>query len=972
MLFASLREWLVQKSKTSRQRRSPGAARRRACLLLERLEDRLVPAAPAPVFFIDHGNLNIQGDAHDHHLVITPLPWQGAPTAGGSNQPGAYHIEDWQSNLSTDVFGVTGDLTIQLGGHSFVLLADIIVPGQLHVHGANLGIYGTTVAGSANLHANGLPDDYVEVYQSHFFQEVHLAAGAGQFSLDDSTFEGDVDVSTANRGPVSLNLTATNLHGDLKLETGNADPAVFNAGSYTLNMNQVIVEGTTEIHTGATDGSILFANHRPTFAPGMDLEHCFLHKLEVDVEAPIGAINLDDVHTLADIKVRSSYYVERFAVSNANFHNGINLQAEGNCYFQDVHLEHVRTTGAFLRTAVTDYHPPVLPTFDPPTFAEIQGLTSDPSIELIDLQVDGGLLMVYASGYAGLSDRSRHNGVHWNFEIQLDGVTAGDRTDLLLEDGNHMVRMGNCHFQGELHIHGNDNGTIGLLDLGSNTYGDGRNLENVERDADTTSVDRGLGAAANAPRPGPWVESCTPAPNTLRVVFDKPIDPATFATRQVVMTGDAGVPIQVTGIHLVPGSNFRSFDITFQPLPAGGYCAVIGPDIRDLYGNGMDQDHDGVNGQPSDTFQVGDLQGPRVLSSTPGLGHIRVAFSKSIDPTSFTVADVVLSDLQGRRLTLAGVAPVPWSDNTEFDLAVATFPRGGFRLTVGPHVRDCFFGNDMDQDQDPDGEPLANGLAALGNLGGPAMFHQGQANLRSLVNGKGQADDCYSVTYVDNTPPVFQGVSSARQGFGITVTFDKPIDPASFPAAAVTIFRVGRSQPEQVTGVQVVPSSDGRSFDIHFSAAPGNYLLALNSTITDLFGNHLAMAGRASFSVGPGGPPANPLPDSRLDRAASMLGGEWGIASVDSAAASAMALSLINAMRGSNGQSMSPEDYRRFVQVPQQDALMAAFASALGSRTFIAAHGRDWTGPSSSPVTAEANGMGTPWQQGPGGFEPVF
>lgn len=157
------------------------------------------------------------------------------------------------------------------------------------------------------------------------------------------------------------------------------------------------------------------------------------------------------------------------------------------------------------------------------------------------------------------------------------------------------------------------------------------------------------------------------------------------------------------------------FDIVFAPQSAaGGYMLTIGPDIRDLAGNQMDQDQNGVNGEvPDDQFTGGFT----ILSPTPILtlkvngehpdppvvttpGPVKLTLSLS--PSSFTgTLDwywVIVFNGQVFWVTGGGLSPTPaplfssppivLADVTLFDL---TFPSGttvtnGFFLVDGATV----------------------------------------------------------------------------------------------------------------------------------------------------------------------------------------------------------------------------------------------------------------------------------------------
>ena len=79
----------------------------------------------------------------------------------------------------------------------------------------------------------------------------------------------------------------------------------------------------------------------------------------------------------------------------------------------------------------------------------------------------------------------------------------------------------------------------------------------------------------------------------INVDFNEPIDPATFDSDDVTITGPTGT-IDVVAVQQITAATFRA---SFAPLTVRGtYEAEIGPDIADLNGNLMDQNGDGVAG----------------------------------------------------------------------------------------------------------------------------------------------------------------------------------------------------------------------------------------------------------------------------------------------------------------------------------------------------------------------------------------
>jgi hypothetical protein len=150
---------------------------------------------------------------------------------------------------------------------------------------------------------------------------------------------------------------------------------------------------------------------------------------------------------------------------------------------------------------------------------------------------------------------------------------------------------------------------------------------------------------------GPRIIASTPTGDrfgpisTVRVTFDESMDPATFTPDKVAsFTGPAG-GITVTNVTPVAGSNDTQFDISFADQTAlGNYTMVIGPDIRDTFGNEMDQNGNLIPGEiPGDQFTTQF----RVVSTTigpDGFGYeatVRPFENLEIlnDPGAFTLID---------------------------------------------------------------------------------------------------------------------------------------------------------------------------------------------------------------------------------------------------------------------------------------------------------------------------------------------
>lgn len=152
------------------------------------------------------------------------------------------------------------------------------------------------------------------------------------------------------------------------------------------------------------------------------------------------------------------------------------------------------------------------------------------------------------------------------------------------------------------------------------------------------------------------------------VVFTRAIDPSTFADDDIDLRGPSGA-VPVTGIALVDEvAGWQTYRASFPSQETNGiYHFSIGPNITGTNGLLIDQDHDGVGGEPGEdvfygTFTI-DTVGPRITRHMPSgdnagtVESVDVWFSEAIDPDSFTVADVSISGPSG-AITPTGVSEV--------------------------------------------------------------------------------------------------------------------------------------------------------------------------------------------------------------------------------------------------------------------------------------------------------------------------
>lgn len=350
---------------------------------------------------------------------------------------------------------------------------------------------------------------------------------------------------------------------------------------------------------------------------------------------------------------------------------------------------------------------------------------------------------------------------------------------------------------------------------------------------------------------GPWIVSHTPSGDQVqpvsevRVTFDVPIKSSTFLQQDVSILGPAG-PVAVSeDPQLVSGNQYR---INFaQQTAYGTYHVYVGPNIANAAGVVMDQDRDGIAGEPWEdrydaSFTLLDVTGPRVTGHAPALpintalSYVDLTFNEAIASSSFNPADATLTGPAGRIL-VGDVQPLA------ADRFRVSFPpqsaEGTYRLTVGPAITDTA-GNLMDQDADGD---------------------------------KGEAgDDQYAaVVQIDLTPPAVAGHSLAGVQYvpvtSFELTFTEAMAGATFGKQDVAV--TGPSGSVTVTSVTQL-AADRFRIVLPATVRDGTFTVAIAPVVADLAGNPLPAPGYQFQFV-------QQLPDLRVSRSvvpAECLGGQ--------------------------------------------------------------------------------------------------
>ncbi|MFN0052859.1 MAG: hypothetical protein ACKV0T_11760 [Planctomycetales bacterium] len=187
------------------------------------------------------------------------------------------------------------------------------------------------------------------------------------------------------------------------------------------------------------------------------------------------------------------------------------------------------------------------------------------------------------------------------------------------------------------------------------------------------------------------------------LTFSQYVDAATVVSETIEIKGPLG-RIDPTGILQL---DRRSIRINFAPPTENGiYHVTVLPAFRNAQGGELDQNRNGIAGEPDDSYSVSfalDTIGARLTQHTPAgdvagtLDHVDVWFSEAIDTTTFTTGDVAITKPNGQVLAASSIQQVGFN-RFRIGFAGQTLV-GTYHVVVGPDVRDLA-GNQLDQDQD--------------------------------------------------------------------------------------------------------------------------------------------------------------------------------------------------------------------------------------------------------------------------------
>ncbi|MBS0265797.1 MAG: Ig-like domain-containing protein, partial [Planctomycetes bacterium] len=157
------------------------------------------------------------------------------------------------------------------------------------------------------------------------------------------------------------------------------------------------------------------------------------------------------------------------------------------------------------------------------------------------------------------------------------------------------------------------------------------------------------------------------------------------------------------------------------------------------------------------TFTVGFASGPAVTAITPSNSaleadaadapFIDVTFSNSVDPSTFTAADISLTDSDGHAVAFEAPVVVPDTESTRFRIRLAreSFHNGTYTITIGPDVAD-YVGNAMNQSGNGANGEVNDAFTGSVELTAPDLVVQNVSVSASSANFGTSVDVTYTIT----------------------------------------------------------------------------------------------------------------------------------------------------------------------------------------------------------------------------------
>ncbi len=370
--------------------------------------------------------------------------------------------------------------------------------------------------------------------------------------------------------------------------------------------------------------------------------------------------------------------------------------------------------------------------------------------------------------------------------------------------------------------------------------------------------------------------------NSWTFVYDEAIDAASVALSDVVsFVGPNGdLMSALTGIS----SSGNTMTVTFsQQTSPGTYQLIIGPDIRDLAGNLMDQDADGTAGEASEDRFTASTSYVNKVPTISDIANLATEEDTPTDPIAFTVGDI--ETLTG-SLTVSVVSSnqtlVPDSNlmpggsgaNRTLTITPAAHQFGTATITVtvsdgAATASDTFVLTvnavndattisdiaDLATDEDTPTDPIA---FTVGDVETPAgsltvsVVSSNQALVpdANLVLGGSEANRTLTITPAANqfgtatiTVTVSDGMATASDTFVLTV------NPGNHAPTAITlsVTSIDESVLGAVVGTLTVIDADAG--DTHNFTVSDSRFEVVGTTLKLKAGQHLVRASESSVSV---------------------------------------------------------------------------------------------------------------------------
>lgn len=374
---------------------------------------------------------------------------------------------------------------------------------------------------------------------------------------------------------------------------------------------------------------------------------------------------------------------------------------------------------------------------------------------------------------------------------------------------------------------------------------------------------------------GPNVASMSPNSeiagpvSAVNVTFSEPINATTFTTDDIFALAADGSSIALTGDPVDSGDQM-TFTLNFATAQAlqGDYWIQFGPDVNDAAGNPMNQDQDERNGETigDDTFLGMFEIGPSAVQTLPYLQDFEATDLQSLSGLSFHLEPGGTVQLDSTRShagaqSLKFLNPNNSVQNFEMrlDLSGQTTATD-LVLDFWGYSGNSSYGSTVSVSASNDGESWVEFTErfSLATWQWRNYFYDLDAELdaASIVRDSGvylrvnHYGNYATSTQIDNLrianrdgdgPFItsFSPTTTVPAPLGqIQVTFNEPIDAASFTSDDVEILDVSGN--EVLLASDPVDSGDKMTFFLNFATPQStisNYYVRIESSILDLAGN---------------------------------------------------------------------------------------------------------------------------------------